>query len=137
MLDGRALGAVVEGLVDPRRMEREVLADPAVVDGDAGVLADEVSLLLGHLDVPEDGLEHALARDRGLGAGRLGEGVAEILRDVLERPDVEMGGGVLDDLLQIGGDGHQLLPFSAAASPARRPKTQHSSRELPIIRLRP
>ena len=102
-----------------------------------GVLADEVLLLLGHLDVPEDRLEDALARDGRLGARRLGERVAQVLRDVLERPDVQVRGGVLDDLLQIGGDGHQPLAFSAAALPARRPKTQHSSRELPIIRLRP
>ena len=43
MLDGRARGAVAQRLVDPRRVEREALADAAVVDGDAGVLADEVA----------------------------------------------------------------------------------------------
>ena len=42
------------------------------------------------------------------------------------------------------GDHHDLSveagharAFSAAAAPARRPKTTHSSSELPIIRLRP
>ena len=39
----RALGAGLQRLVDPRRVEREVLADAARVDGDAGVLADEVA----------------------------------------------------------------------------------------------
>ena len=41
-------------------------------------------------------------------------------------------------VLQIGGgDSAHTLAFSAAALPARRPKTQHSRRELPIMRLRP
>ena len=93
--------------------------------------------VLGHLDVPQDGLEHPPAGDRRLGACRLRERVAQILRDVLERPDVEVGGSVLDDLLEVGGNRHQPLALSAAAFPARRPKTQHSSRLLPIIRLRP
>ena len=51
MLDRRALGARLQRLVDPRRVEREVLADAAGVDGDAGVLADEVLLVVGDLDV--------------------------------------------------------------------------------------
>ena len=54
MLDRRALGAVVQRIVDAGRVEREVLADAAVVDRDAGVLADEVLLVLGDVDVAED-----------------------------------------------------------------------------------
>ena len=64
------------------------------------------------------------------------ERVAQVLRDVLQRPDVEVRRGVLDGLPEIDRDGaHAAL--SAAAWPARRPKTVHSSKELPIIRLRP
>ena len=44
MLDGGALGAVAQRLVDPRGVEWEALADAAVVDRDAGVLAHEVRL---------------------------------------------------------------------------------------------
>src|SRR4029078_4648694 len=64
--------------------------------------------------------------------------VTEILRDVLQRPDVEMRRGVLDGVLQLGDgvDAHSLALF-AAALPARRPKTTHSSSELPIMRFRP
>ena len=51
MLDGRALRTVEQRLVDPRRMEREALADAAVVDGDTRVLADEVLLVVRDLDV--------------------------------------------------------------------------------------
>ena len=46
VVERRAHRPVVERLVDPRRVEREVLADAAVVDGDPGVLADEVVLAL-------------------------------------------------------------------------------------------
>ena len=46
VLDGRARGAVPQRLVDPGRVEREVLADAAGVDGDARVLADEVLLVV-------------------------------------------------------------------------------------------
>ena len=70
-------------------------------------------------------------------AARVVERVAQVLRDVLQRPDVEVRGGVLDGVLEIGGDRAHALAFSAAARPARRPKTTHSSSELPIMRLRP
>src|SRR5207237_7430291 len=81
-------------------------------------------------------LEDALARNRGLAVLGLGERVAQVLRDVLQRPDVEVRGGVLDCLLNVGR--HRAhAARSAAAAPARRPKTVHSSSELPIIRLRP
>ena len=89
------------------------------------------------LDVAVDRLEDALARNGRLAPARVGERVAEVLRDVLQRPDVKMRGGVLDGVLQIGGDRAHALAFAAAALPARRPKTTHSSSELPIMRLRP
>ena len=89
-------------------------------------------------DVPVDRLEDALAGDRGLAVACRRERVAQVLRDVLQRPDVEVRRGVLDGVLEIGRrDGAHALAFSAAARPARRPKTQHSSSELPIMRLRP
>ena len=136
VLQGRALGAGLQRLVDPGRVEREVLADAAGVDGDPGVLADEVRVAVRDLDVPDDRLEHALAGDGGLAVLGRGERVAQVLRNVLQRPDVEVRRGVLDGLPQIDRDSaHAAL--SAAAAPARRPKTVHSSSELPIIRLRP
>ena len=108
MLDRRARGAVAERFVDARGMQREVLADVARVDGDAGVLADEVALGVGDLDVAEDRVQHADARDGRLARRGVLERVAEILRDVLQRPDVEVRGGVLDRVLKsngaVGGD---------------------------------
>ena len=41
------------------------------------------------------------------------------------------------DLREIGCDRAHASALSAAARPALRPKTQHSSSELPIIRFRP
>ena len=138
MLERRALRARLQRGVDPGRMEREVLADPAVVDGDPGVLADEVLLLVGDLDVPVDRLEHADPRDGGLPILRAAERVAEVLRDVLQRPDVQVRGRVLDGLGEIGGrDRGHAFAFVAAVVPALRPKTTHSRSELPIMRFRP
>ena len=66
MLDRRARSSVAQAFVDPRGMQREVLADAHVVDGDAGVLADEVLLAVGDVDVLVDRLEHALPGNRRL-----------------------------------------------------------------------
>src|SRR5258708_3928066 len=78
-----ARGAVAQPFVDARRVQREVLADAARVDGDACVLADEVILAVGDVDVLVDRLEDALARDRRLARTRGGECVTGVLRDVL------------------------------------------------------
>src|SRR5262249_34226145 len=98
---------------------------------------DEVPLVVGDVDIAVDCLEHAPARHRRLSRARSVERVAEILRNVLQRPDVQMRGGILDGVLQIGLDRAHAFASSAAARPARRPKTTHSSSELPIIRFRP
>ena len=104
MLDGRARRSVAQPVVDPRRMEREVLADLRVVHGDAGVLADEILLAVRDVDVPVDHVEHAAARHRGLAVARRCERVAQVLRDVLQRPDVQMRGRIFDGVLQIDVD---------------------------------
>jgi hypothetical protein len=119
-------------------MEREVLADAAVVDGDPGVLADEVLLLVRDLDVPVDRLENPDPGDGCLAVERRCERVAQVLRDVLQGPDVEVRGGVLDGLGEIGGrDRAHAFAFVAAFDPALRPNTTHSRSELPIMRFRP
>src|SRR6185437_13737834 len=89
MLDRRARGAVAERLVDPRRVEREALADARVVDGDARVLADEILLGVGNADVADDGVQYTAPRDRRLAPLGFQKRVAQILRDVLERPNIE------------------------------------------------
>jgi hypothetical protein len=121
MLDRRARSACAQRVVDARRVERKVLADLRVVDGDAGVLADEVLLAVGDVDVAVDHLEDPPARHRRLPLAGGRERVAQVLRNVLERPDVEVRSGILDRALQIClGDAHAVA-FSFAARPARRP----------------
>ena len=66
MLDGRALGSGLQRLVDARRMEREVLADAARVDGDAGVLADEVRVSLGPRDQVSQAIFDEVAKGKGV-----------------------------------------------------------------------
>ena len=131
VLDRRARGAVAQRLVDPRRVEREALADAAVVDGDAGVLADEVLLAVGESTLRWIVSSTRLPGTRGLAVARGGERVAQVLRDVLQRPDVEVRRGVLDGALEVGGDvDAHAARLLAAALPARRPKTTHSSRRV-------
>src|SRR6266508_3897463 len=85
--------------------------------------------------VAVDRLEHALARNGSLAAARRIQGVAQILRDVLQRPDVEVRGGVLDRALQIGAeDAHARTAPSiscqrsaiASGSTGSRPKSTSS-----------
>ena len=116
MFQRRALGAGLQRLVDLGRVQREMLADAAGVDGDPGVLADEVVPVVGDLDVLDDRVQHALARDRGLALLRVDERVAQVLRDVLQRPDVEVRGRVLDGLAEVDRD-RAHAAFSAAAWP--------------------
>ena len=138
MLDGRALGTGLQRGVNSRRMQGKMLTHAAGVDGDSGVLADEVLLGLRDGDVLQDRLQNALSGNRRLARCGIRKRVAQVLRDVLQRPDVEVRRRVFDCGFEIGdGDRAHALAFSAAALPARRPKTQHSSRLFPIMRLRP
>src|SRR5262249_14322647 len=105
--------------------------------GDAGVLADEVLLLVRNGDVAVDHLEHAPAGGRRLLVPRSRQRVAQVLRDVLQRPHIEVRRGILDRALEIHvGNSAPALALSAARRPPRRPTPQPSSREFPITRLR-
>src|SRR5581483_8193016 len=127
VLERRPCGAVAQRLVDARRMQREALADTAVVDGDARVLAHEVLLAVGDVDVPVNRLQHPLPRYRRLARPRRVERVPEVLRDVLQRPDVQMCCRVLDRLLQLGVhvDDHSA-PRLLACRPSRAASEDHT-----------
>src|SRR4029079_5895117 len=103
-----------ERFVDSRGMQRKVLADLRVIDGDARVLADEVALVVGDIDIAMDRLEDALAGDGRLAFERSGERIAQVLWNVLQRPDVEMRRGVLDGVLKLcrGVNAHAVFAFS-------------------------
>src|SRR5580765_6570690 len=135
VLQRRALRTGLQRFVDARRVEREVLADTAGVDSDARVLADEVVLVVGDLDVLDDRVEHALARDRGLPLLCVDERIPQVLRDVLQRPDVEVRRCVLDRLLEIRCDDahartNPSISFQCSAMPSgstgSRPKSTPS-----------
>ena len=73
--------------------------------------------LLGDLDVAEDRLQHALPGHGGLAPSGVRERVAQVLRDVLQRPDVEMRGGVLDGRVEIGrDDAHDVTSVASSSS---------------------
>ena len=96
VLQRRAPRALAQGILDPHRVEREALADADVEDGDAGVLADQVAVLSA-----TETLVLIVSRMRRADLVRLVlhrvlERVAQILGDVLERPHVQVGGGILD-----------------------------------------
>ena len=64
-----------------------------------------------------------------LAVARGGQGVAQVLGDVLQRPDVEVGASVLDGLGQIALSGHaQSGSFQRAASAAARPRAGRTRR---------
>ena len=49
--------------------------------------------------------------------GGVRERVAQVLRDVLQRPDVEVGRGLLDDVREVGLDGAHAPAFSCGGPP--------------------
>ena len=109
--------------VDPRRMQREALADAAVVDGDArcpgrrGSSPSSATWTFRRIvsSTRWPGIDVSRAR-------RVGERVAQILRDVLQRPHVEVRGRVLHRrLLEIGGDGSVTARRLSGRSPPRAP----------------
>ena len=102
MLDGRALGTGLQRGVNSRRMQGKMLADAAGVDGDSGVLADEVLLGLRDGDVLQDRLQNALSGDGRLARCGIRKRVTQVLRDVLQRPDVEVRRRVFDCGFEIG-----------------------------------
>src|SRR6185312_6585714 len=103
------------------RVQGKMLADTARVDGDSRVLADEVLLALGDVDVLENRLQYTLSGHRCLPVRSIRERVAQVLRDVLQRPDIKVGRRVFDCSFEIGDGGRaHALAFSAAALPARR-----------------
>src|SRR5688572_206336 len=96
ILLGRARAAAADRLLEPRAVHFDAAPDPHVVDRDSGVLAQEVVGVLGDRDVADHGAEHALGARVGLGAGEALEALLDIRRELLQRPDVELLGSLLD-----------------------------------------
>ena len=102
MLNGGTLGPGLQRGVNSCGMQGKMLADTTRIDGDSGVLADEVLLGLRDRDVLQDRLQNALSGDRRLARCSICKRVAQVLRDVLQRPDVEVRRRVFDCGFEIG-----------------------------------
>ena len=94
VLERGAAGALAQGLVDAGRVQREALAQPHVVDGHAGVLADQVLslsatetlvLIVSRIRLPGPGVSRSLAAG-GRRAGPGGCPSATIRRGARRRP---------------------------------------------------
>ena len=68
----------------------DAAADAHVVDRDAGVLAQQVGLVLGDSDVLHHRTEHALRACVGLARRQPVEALLDVRRQELERADVQL-----------------------------------------------
>src|SRR6185436_13139861 len=96
VLPGRARAAAPDRVLEAGTIDLHAATDPHVVDRDAGVLAEQVVRVLGDRDVADHGAEHALRPGIGLRRGQALEAVLDIRRQLLQRADVELLGGLLD-----------------------------------------
>jgi hypothetical protein len=85
VLERGALDALLHGGRHTRQVERAVVTDLEPEDDRAGVLADEVGVALGDLDVLEHDVEEAQGGLVGLGGASVSERLLEIWRQQLER----------------------------------------------------
>src|SRR5438270_6135568 len=90
MLLGRALAAAADRLLKRKAVDFDTAADPDVVDGNAGVLAEEIVGVLGDRDVVDHGGEHALRARVALVCRERLKTLLDVGRQHLQRPDVEL-----------------------------------------------
>ncbi len=96
MLARRALAAAPDRALEVDPGDLDAAADGHVVDGDAGVLAEEVLGLLGDADVGDHRAEHALRGRIALRRGQAREALLHVRRQDLERAHVELARDLLD-----------------------------------------
>ena len=109
-----------------QRVLDTIIRNVDIADDQKTLVCQDTGIAVYYCRVGEHFPLHPAPRLRGLQLTGVRQRVAEILRDVLERPDVEVRRGVLDNLPEVdcGGRRHPFA-FSAAAVPALRPKTVH------------
>src|SRR5438309_8644185 len=98
MLARGALAAAPDRFLEREAVDLDAAPDPDVVDRDAGVLAEEIVRVLGHGDIADHRAEHALRAGIGLVAREPLEALLDVGRQLLQRPDVELLGCLLDPL---------------------------------------
>ncbi len=116
------VGCTIDAAAPDRFFKAEAVhldaaADAHVVDRDTGVLAEEVLRVLGHPDILDHGSERAFRAGVRLARREPVEALLDVGRQQLQRPDIELLGGVLD-LLQI--DFHSTLIFRSRTTRAQR-----------------
>ena len=105
MLLGGALAAAADRFLHAGAVELDVAADDDVVDRNAGVLAEQVLGALGDRDVLDHGAEDGLAGGVGLLHQQPLEALLDVVRQQLERADIERLAQLLDFLeIELHGD---------------------------------
>ena len=114
MFLGGALAAAADRVLHRRAVELDMAADGDVVDRNAGVLAQQVPGALGHRDVLDHGVENGLAGGVGLLAHQPLEALLDVVRQQLERADIERLAELLD-FLEI--ELHGRLSYRTSVAP--------------------
>lgn len=84
------------GLFERISIHLDTLADGHIVDGYAGILAEQVVVALGHLDIGYHGAEHLPGGGAAFALAELVEALLDVGGQALEGPDVELPGGLFD-----------------------------------------
>src|SRR6266704_2842829 len=129
MLAGRTLATLADRGLECRAVaivELDTPPDGHVVDGNAGVLTEQVVRRLGHRDVPDHGPKHTLRGGRGFLRRKCVKALLDVGRQDLKRPDVELLGDILDGL-RIDSHTQSRLSANASAQKAAAPPATASS----------
>ncbi len=98
MFLGGALAAAADRLFHARAVQLDVSADGDVVDRNAGVLTEQIVGAFGHRDIFDHGAEDGLASRVGFFHQQPLEALLDVVRQQLERADIERLGELLDFL---------------------------------------
>ncbi len=90
MLARGALAAGAYRLLQPIAVDVDVAADGHVVDRDAGILAQQVGVVLGDADVPDHGAEYRLRGGVGFLLRQRGDTRFDVGREDFKRADIEL-----------------------------------------------
>ena len=123
---GRPGAATSDGLLEVDAFDLDAAADGDIVNGNAGVLAEQVIGLLGDSNVLDHGRQNGLAGTIRLGGVQALEPLLDVVREHLQRPDIKEFCGFLDGV-QINLHGSFLLSTKTTQM-AIKPHRRSSSR---------
>src|SRR6185437_15358739 len=105
----RPRAAATDRLLEGDAVEFDAAADGDIVDGNAGILAEQIVGALGDGDVLAHGGEDRLRRVVALGFGEPGEAELHVVGQDLEGADIEELCRLLDDA-HVDVEGHRCMP---------------------------